>query len=94
MIEAETRSVRARDGRKLCVRVGDAECERWVLVMDGMPGCGLLYRSWVEDAAARGIRLVSYDRPGYGGSARTRDMRLLTARQTSRQSPMAWVSIA
>jgi pimeloyl-ACP methyl ester carboxylesterase len=69
IIEAETRSVRARDGRTLCVRVGGGDCERWVLVMHGMPGCGLLYRSWVEDAAARGIRLVSYDRPGYGGSS-------------------------
>src|ERR1700730_17234968 len=69
IIEAETRSVRARDGRKLCVRVGGGECERSVLVMHGMPGCGLLYRPWVEDAAARGIRLVSYDRPGYGGSS-------------------------
>ncbi|MEJ2305397.1 MAG: alpha/beta hydrolase, partial [Anaerolineales bacterium] len=28
----------------------------------------LLYRSWVEDAESRGIRLISYDRPGYGGS--------------------------
>jgi pimeloyl-ACP methyl ester carboxylesterase len=69
MTETETRSVRTRDGRTLCVRVGRGEAERSVLVMHGMPGSGLLYQRWSEDAAARGIRLVSYDRPGYGGSS-------------------------
>jgi pimeloyl-ACP methyl ester carboxylesterase len=39
-----------------------------VLVHHGTPGSRLLYRSWVEDAESRGIRLISYDRPGYGGS--------------------------
>ena len=37
--------------------------------MHGTPGSGLLYRRWVEDAARRRIRLVSYDRPGYGRSS-------------------------
>ena len=36
----------------------------------GTPGSRLLYRRWVEDAAERGIRLIGYDRPGYGGSDR------------------------
>jgi pimeloyl-ACP methyl ester carboxylesterase len=39
-----------------------------VLVHHGTPGSRLLYHTWVEDAQARGIRLISYDRPGYGGS--------------------------
>ncbi len=69
MTEAETGVVRAGDGRKLCVRVGGGEFERSVLVMHGTPGCGLLYPRWIEDAAARRIRLVGYDRPGYGGSS-------------------------
>jgi pimeloyl-ACP methyl ester carboxylesterase len=30
----------------------------------------LLYDPWVEDATARGLRLVSFDRPGYGHSDR------------------------
>jgi len=34
-----------------------------------MPGSSLLFGPWLEDAAARGIRLVSYDRPGYGESS-------------------------
>ena len=36
----------------------------------GTPGSRLLYRRWVEDASERGIRLIAYDRPGYGGSDR------------------------
>lgn len=39
-----------------------------VLVHNGTPGSRLLYPPWVKDAEARGIRLISYDRPGYGGS--------------------------
>jgi pimeloyl-ACP methyl ester carboxylesterase len=69
VIEAETRSVRARDGRELRVRVPGGDYERCVLAMHGMPGSSLLFGPWLEDAAARGIRLVSYDRPGYGGSS-------------------------
>jgi pimeloyl-ACP methyl ester carboxylesterase len=69
VIEAEARSVRARDGRELRVRVPGGDYERCVLAMHGMPGSGLLFGPWLEDAAVRGIRLVSYDRPGYGGSS-------------------------
>jgi pimeloyl-ACP methyl ester carboxylesterase len=36
----------------------------------GTPGSGLLRREWAADAQARGIRLVGYDRAGYGGSSR------------------------
>jgi pimeloyl-ACP methyl ester carboxylesterase len=41
-----------------------------VLVHHGTPGSAQIYGPWAEDAAARGLRLVSYSRPGYGGSAR------------------------
>jgi len=34
----------------------------------GTPGAGHLYGRHAEDARDRGIRLVAYDRPGYGGS--------------------------
>ena len=39
-----------------------------MLVHHGMPGSRLLYQPHVEDASARGIRLIGYDRPGYGRS--------------------------
>jgi pimeloyl-ACP methyl ester carboxylesterase len=41
-----------------------------VLVHGGTPNSRLLYGPHVELAARQGIRLISYDRPGYGGSAR------------------------
>ena len=41
-----------------------------VVVHHGTPSSGLLFRSWAGDAARRGIRLIGYDRPGYGGSTR------------------------
>ena len=41
-----------------------------MLYQHGTPGCGLLYRRVLEDAARHGIRLLGYDRPGYGGSSR------------------------
>jgi len=39
-----------------------------VVVHSGTPSSRLLFRHWVEDALSRGIRLIGYDRPGYGGS--------------------------
>jgi pimeloyl-ACP methyl ester carboxylesterase len=41
-----------------------------VLVHMGTPCASLLYERHIRDAEARGIRLFSYDRPGYGGSIR------------------------
>jgi pimeloyl-ACP methyl ester carboxylesterase len=40
-----------------------------VLVHNGTPNSRQLYAPHVADAAARGIRLISYDRPGYGESS-------------------------
>jgi pimeloyl-ACP methyl ester carboxylesterase len=39
-----------------------------VLVHHGTPESRLLYEAWIEDAKSRGIHLIGYDRPGYGGS--------------------------
>lgn len=39
-----------------------------VLMHHGTPGAGLLYPADEADARERGIRLIGYDRPGYGGS--------------------------
>ena len=60
--------VETADGRRLRVEVaGDGR--RVVVVHVGTPNAGVLFDRWVTDAAARGLTLVSYDRPGYGGSA-------------------------
>jgi pimeloyl-ACP methyl ester carboxylesterase len=39
-----------------------------IIVHHGTPGSRLLNRKWIEDALPLGIRLIGYDRPGYGGS--------------------------
>jgi pimeloyl-ACP methyl ester carboxylesterase len=62
------RVVRTADGRTLAVEeAGDLD-GRPVLVHMGTPNSRRLYGRNVADAADRGLRLISYDRPGYGGS--------------------------
>jgi pimeloyl-ACP methyl ester carboxylesterase len=64
------RSLTAGDGRTLFYREsGDADGPL-VFALHGSPGVGLLMPDVVDDAAARGIRLIAHDRPGYGGSTR------------------------
>ena len=63
-------SVATADGRTITVREGGDPNGVPVLVHAGTPGSSLLYEPVVRDAQERGIRLFSYDRPGYGGSTR------------------------
>jgi pimeloyl-ACP methyl ester carboxylesterase len=65
---AETRQVETPDGRRLRVEVA-GDLRKVVVVQVGMPNAGVLYDGWVHDAAARGLTLLAYDRPGYGGSS-------------------------
>lgn len=62
------RTISTEDGRN--IRVGDVGQPEDVpvLVLRGTPQSLLLYDAWVQDAQSRGIRLISYERPGYGGS--------------------------
>ena len=62
------RTVRTPDGRTLAVEDAGDPAGRPVLVHDGTPAGRHLYGPWVADAAGRGLRLIGYDRPGYGGS--------------------------
>ncbi|TVZ04822.1 alpha/beta fold hydrolase [Trebonia kvetii] len=56
------------DGRTLAVQdLGDPAGKPLLLHM-GTPNSRHLYPPIVADAAARGLRLVCWDRPGYGGS--------------------------
>jgi pimeloyl-ACP methyl ester carboxylesterase len=56
------------DGRTLAVADAGNESGPAVVVNHGTPGSRLLWRELIEDAEARGMRLIGYDRPGYGGS--------------------------
>src|SRR5882757_7130585 len=63
------RVVQSADGRALAVtESGDLDGYP-VLVHMGTPNSRWLYGRNIRDAAERGLRLISYDRPGYGGSA-------------------------
>jgi pimeloyl-ACP methyl ester carboxylesterase len=66
MIDALT--VTTPSGRELRVHTAGDPAGPTVFVLHGSPSSGMLYPPNVEDAAAHRLRLVSYDRPGYGGS--------------------------
>lgn len=61
--------IKTPDGRTLAVQEGGDPDGRPVLAHKGTPDSRQLYAPHVADAAARGIRLISYDRPGYGESS-------------------------
>ena len=56
------------DGRTLQVREDGDPQGTPVIVHHGTPAVGLVYEPWLED----GIRLIGFDRAGYGGSMRDR----------------------
>jgi pimeloyl-ACP methyl ester carboxylesterase len=58
------------DGRALLVREGGDPDGIPMLAHAGTPGSSLLYEPHLRAAAEVGVRLFSYDRPGYGGSSR------------------------
>lgn len=58
------------DGRTLLVQEGGDPQGTPILFHAGTPNSRLLYAPQADLARERGIRLISYDRPGYGGSTR------------------------
>jgi pimeloyl-ACP methyl ester carboxylesterase len=56
------------DGRTLAVLDAGVENGPAVFACHGTPGSGLLWHGSAEDVESRGMRLISYDRPGYGAS--------------------------
>ena len=67
-MEKETIILATPDGRDLCVEAGGDSSGRPVLVHGGSPNSRHMDDRWLADASERGIHLLSYDRPGYGGS--------------------------
>lgn len=64
----ETRTITIGSGRELCVEMAGAADGKPILVHTGSPNSRHLNGAWIADAEKKGIRLISYDRPGYGGS--------------------------
>jgi pimeloyl-ACP methyl ester carboxylesterase len=67
-MKANSRTIATDDGRQIQINEAGQLDGSPIIVHHGTPGSRLLYHPWVEDAQSRGIRLISYNRPGYGGS--------------------------
>jgi pimeloyl-ACP methyl ester carboxylesterase len=63
-------TMRLSDGRALDVLVDGAEATEAFLMINGTPSGVVARRSAVDAVAARGLRYVSFGRPGYGDSTR------------------------
>jgi pimeloyl-ACP methyl ester carboxylesterase len=69
------------DGRQLDVEVTGSDSGDVLLFHHGTPGAVTQLR-WIQRAAhARGLRMVSYSRPGYGSSSRRAGRRVADAAQ-------------
>ena len=66
--EIETRTIPVGSGRDLCVELAGEPDGKPILFHPGEPMSRHLYGGWIADAEKKGIRLIGYDRPGYGGS--------------------------
>jgi pimeloyl-ACP methyl ester carboxylesterase len=77
------RTARTPDGRTSAIEEAEDPGGRPVLVHNGTPNSRHLYVPIAADAAARGRRLIGYDRPGYGGSTPQPAAPWLTARPAS-----------
>jgi pimeloyl-ACP methyl ester carboxylesterase len=62
------RTVQTPDGRTLAVQEAGDPGGKAVLVHMGSPNSRHIYGPNAADATAKGLRLICYDRPGYGGS--------------------------
>ena len=62
--------VRMPGGRRLDVRVSGPDGGLPLVFHHGAPGSATPLRAWERAAHARGLRLVTASRPGYGDSSR------------------------
>lgn len=60
--------ITTEDGRQLSVIEDGDPNGIPILFQHGTPGSKLLFQPWIDDALEKNIRLLSYNRPGFGGS--------------------------
>jgi len=63
-------TIEADGGRSLDVRVAGPEDGVVLVAHHGTPSSGRPFMPYVEAASKRGVRMVTYSRPGYAGSTR------------------------
>jgi pimeloyl-ACP methyl ester carboxylesterase len=68
-VDTETLTLSTEDGRQLCVESGGDPVGRPIVIHHGTPGSRFIPDQWSSEAAEDGIRLLCYDRPGYGESS-------------------------
>jgi pimeloyl-ACP methyl ester carboxylesterase len=68
--EPGDRSITTRDGRSVDVRVHGPENAIPLVFHHGTPMSAVAFGPFVDAASERGLRLVTYSRPGYGSSTR------------------------
>ncbi|MEG3631299.1 alpha/beta fold hydrolase [Streptomyces poriticola] len=73
--------VRTADGRRLRVECSGDPCGRPVFLLHGTPGSRVGPRPRPMYLYQRGVLLISYDRPGYGGSDRLPGRRVVDVAQ-------------
>jgi pimeloyl-ACP methyl ester carboxylesterase len=78
-MDTNSRTISLEDGRKIRISEAGQPDGVPVMVLRGSPHSRLLYAGWVEDAQSRGIRLICYERPGYGGSTAHRGRTVASA---------------
>jgi pimeloyl-ACP methyl ester carboxylesterase len=64
------------DGRTLCLHEGGDPAGFPILMHHGTPASGFLYAAHDALAREQGVRLLGYDRPGYGNSTRHTSRRI------------------
>jgi pimeloyl-ACP methyl ester carboxylesterase len=69
-MERRRETVSAPDGRKLEVEVAGPDDGEVIVFHTGTPSVGSIFEPMLEAGAERGLRHVSYARPGYAGSDR------------------------
>jgi pimeloyl-ACP methyl ester carboxylesterase len=69
-------TIQTRDKRTLEVHEAGDPVGFPVIAHHGTPAAGLPYEPHAELAYEQGIRLIGYDRPGYGGSTRAKNRRV------------------
>ena len=67
-METTTHSITTKDGRTLTFNEAGQPDGVPILALHGTPGSRHLFPQLVEDAQLHGYHLLSYNRPGYGGS--------------------------